>query len=150
MSLSVQSRSSNMRISTSEATVEYINPNEPLVISNDADLENAFHFWQGVSGKRYIHSVYSIFTCPELPKANYVLVKRDVDGRCQAVAIGQTSKTVGSLNLAFLRQQAARLGANEIHINVMSHSDEERNMVRLDLLGCQAINGQQPGQNSII
>lgn len=144
MSLSVQSRPSNMRMSTSSSAIQYINPNEPLVISNDAELENAFHFWQGVSGKRYIHSVYSIFTCPELPKANYVLVKRNEEGNCQAVAIGQTSKTIGSLNLAFLRQQAAKLGANEIHINVMSRSDDERNMVRLDLLGCQAINGQQP------
>ena len=133
-----------MRFRPSNSAIQYINPNEPLVISNDADLENAFHFWQGVSGKRYIHSVYSIFTCPELPKANYVLVKRNEEGNCQAVAIGQTSKTIGSLNLAELRQQAARLGANEIHINVMSRNDDERNMVRLDLLGCQAINGQQP------
>lgn len=133
-----------MRKSLSTTPVEYINPNEPLVISNDAELENAFHFWQGASGKRYIHSVYTIFTCPELPKANYVLVKRDEESRCHPLAIGQTEQTVGSLNLAELRQQAARLGANEIHINVMSKSDHERNMVRLDLLGCQSINGQQP------
>lgn len=144
MNASVQEKVVVMRKPAVSANVEHINLNEPLVISNDADLENAFHFWQGASGKRYIHSVYSLFNCPELPKANYVLVRRDDAGICQALAIGQTTDEIGSLNLAYLRHHAARLGATEIHINVMTKSDHERNMVRLDLMGCQSVNGQKP------
>lgn len=133
-----------MRKTTSQHHVEQVNLNEPLLISNDAELENAFHFWQGASGKRYIHSVYSLFTCPELPKANYILVKREPDGSCRALSIGQTKENASSLNLAFLRHSAAKHGANEIHVNVMTKNDHERNLVRLDLLGCQSVNGQYP------
>lgn len=144
MLVNVQCKSVSMRKFSPQLHVEQINLNEPLHISNDADLENAFHFWQGASGKRYIHSVYSLFTCPELPKANYVLVRREENGECTALSIGQTKDNASSLNLAFLRHSAAKLGANEVHINVMTKSDHERNMVRLDLLGCQSINGQRP------
>ncbi|MBO6548955.1 MAG: hypothetical protein JJ964_04960 [Rhizobiales bacterium] len=144
MLVNVECKSSIMRKTSSQRIVEQINLNEPLHISNDADLENAFHFWQGASGKRYIHSVYTLFTCPELPKANYVLVKRDENDECTALSIGQTTADANSLNLAFLRQSAAKFGANEIHVNVMTKNDHERNLVRLDLLGCQSINGQNP------
>ncbi len=144
MSVNLQYKSVVMRKNTSQQNVEQANLNEPLLISNDAELENAFHFWQGASGKRYIHSVYSLFTCPELPKANYILVKREQDGSCRALSIGQTKEKASSLNLAFLRHSAAKHGANEIHVNVMTKNDHERNLVRLDLLGCQSVNGQHP------
>lgn len=144
MSVNLQYKSVVMRKNTSQQNVEQANLNEPLLISNDAELENAFHFWQGASGKRYIHSVYSLFTCPELPKANYILVKREQDGSCRALSIGQTKEKASSLNLAFLRHSAAKHGANEIHVNVMTKNDHERNLVRLDLLGCQSVNGQYP------
>ncbi len=137
-----------MRTPKNQVSVEYVNPNEPLFVSNDHELENAFHFWQGTSGKRYIHSVYSLFACPQLPKANFILVKRDQEGNCTALQIGQTTEKSNSLNLAFLRKSAATLGANEVHVHVMSKTDFERNMVRLDLLGLQTINGQAPDQIS--
>ncbi len=132
-----------MRHSNLNAHVQQINLNEPLTISNDTDLENAFHFWHGATGKRYIHSVYTIFDCPELPNANYILVSRQQDGSCKALSIGELKENATSLNLAFLRHNAAKLSANEIHIHVMTKNKYERNMVRLDLLGCQTINGQQ-------
>jgi hypothetical protein len=28
-----------------------------------------FQFWAGASGERYVHSVFSLIGCPELPKA---------------------------------------------------------------------------------
>ncbi len=44
------------------------------------ELENEFSdrfwFWTGLSGKRYIHSVYSSENCPPLPGAIYVVVRR--------------------------------------------------------------------------
>lgn len=129
-------------------SVEHINPNQPLMVSDDIDLENAFHFWQGASGDRYIHSVYSLYSCPEVPKANFVLVKRATNGDCTALMIGQTKDKAQSLNLAFLRENAAKLGANEIHIHVMTTSEAERNLVRLDLLGLQEVNGQTPSPRS--
>lgn len=134
----VQSKYSPMRKANITPAVDQITPNEPLNISNDADLENAFHYWQGASGKRYIHSVYSLFKCPELPQANYVLVHRDKNGGCKALSIGQTTNRATSLNLAFLRHNAARLGANEIHIHVMANQKDQREKICDDLLNANA------------
>ncbi len=140
----VQSNFSSMRKTLVNPVIEQINQNEPLNVSSDVELKNAFHYWQGASGKRYIHSVYSLFNCPEVPKVNYVLVRREGNGTCTALAIGETKESACSLNLAFLRHNAAKLHANEIHIHVMPQTKYERDMVRLDLLGCQSINGQKP------
>lgn len=133
-----------MRTPRNKKTIRHINENSPLDLSQITELEGAFHYWQGASGKRYIHTVYSIFNCPELPKANYVLVKRIPGGDCQALSIGMTTENACSLNLAHLRHEAARVGANEIHVHVMTNNRYERDMVRLDLLGCQSVNGMQP------
>ncbi len=133
-----------MRKSNQMKTIKHINQNSALQLDDVAELDSAFHYWQGASGKRYIHSVYSIFNCPELPKANYILVKRHNNGECQALEIGMTTENACSLNLAHLRQQAARLSANEIHVNVMTNNKFERDMTRLDLLGCQSVNGYHP------
>jgi hypothetical protein len=35
-----------------------------------------FWYWRGASGKKYIHSVYEVGTCPPLPGAIYVAVRR--------------------------------------------------------------------------
>jgi hypothetical protein len=92
-----------------------------------------FHYWEGASGARYLHSVYALRECPELPKANYIIVRRLADGACVPVSIGQTQDDASSLNLAHLRHQAARLGANEIHIHVMTSTAGERAAVESDL-----------------
>lgn len=133
-----------MRKDSQSTAIRQINENKPLDLKAFYDLDGAFHYWQGASGKRYIHSVYTIFNCPELPKANYVLVNRHANGQCDALAIGMTNEMASSLNLAHLRHQAACLNANEIHVHVMTNSRYEREMVRLDLLGCQAVNGMRP------
>lgn len=131
-----------MHLSHSNASVSQTNQNQPLAINQEVGEEQKFHYWQGASGKRYIHTVYSLFNCPELPKTNYVLVNRNMDGTCTPLVIGETTSNAESLNLAFLRQNAAKHNANEIHIHVMTNNKYERDMVRLDLLGCQSINGQ--------
>ena len=66
MLVNVQCKSGNMRKSSSQQIVEQINLNEPLHISNDAELENAFHFWQ-VLQARDTSTVFILF----LPAQNY-------------------------------------------------------------------------------
>jgi hypothetical protein len=92
-----------------------------------------FHYWEGASGARYLHSVYPLLDCPELPKANYIVVRRLANGDCVPLSIGQTQDDAVSLNLAHLRHEAARLGGNELHIHVMTNSAEERATVEHDL-----------------
>ncbi len=98
------------------------------------DIGHGFHYWDGLSGTRYLHSVYSLKECPELPKANYIMVRKLENGEAIPLYVGQTLADATSLNLAHIRQKAARLGANEIHIHVMTNSPMERADVERDLL----------------
>jgi len=93
-----------------------------------------FHYWQGLSGMRYLHSVYRLQDCPELPKANYIMVRKLDNGDVIPLCIGQTVADAASLNLAHIRQKAAQLGANEIHIHVLTECHKQRDEVELDLL----------------
>ncbi len=98
------------------------------------DIGHGFHYWEGLTGVRYLHSVYSLQECPELPKANFIMVRRLENGDAIPLHIGQTIADATSLNLAHIRQKAAKLGANEIHIHVMTDSPKERADVERDLL----------------
>ncbi len=98
------------------------------------DIGHGFHYWDGLTGERYLHSVYSLQDCPELPKANYIMVRKLDNGEAIPLFIGQTVADATSLNLAHIRQKASRLGANEIHIHVMTDTPTERDDVERDLL----------------
>ena len=56
--------------------------------------------WTGASGRRYVHSVYSLIECPPLPKATYLLVRRELDGRRVVLHVGQGQSDAATLNLA--------------------------------------------------
>src|SRR5581483_4838598 len=69
---------------------------EPARIYSQIDLPISFHYWRGASGKPYLHLVYSLLGCPAVPRANYVLVRSEVYGRCVARAFGQTKSDATS------------------------------------------------------
>ena len=96
-------------------------------------LDDRFHFWSGASGRRYVHSVYDLVDCPEVPAANFLLVHRDADGRRSVLAIGHVTNSAGSLNLAEIRHRGARLGANEVHVHLLAPSAQQHRIVELDL-----------------
>ncbi|KAB2915787.1 MAG: hypothetical protein F9K29_12975 [Hyphomicrobiaceae bacterium] len=93
----------------------------------------SFHFWRGASGRRYIHSVYSLIECPPLPKACFVLARRDEQGHHHALHIGCSQSDAPTLNLAYIRQRGAFLGANEVHVHFLANADEQRQLVACDL-----------------
>ena len=92
-----------------------------------------FQFWSGASGARYVHSIYNLFECPPIEAANYILVKRHLDGRRTVLSIGRASNTCASLNLADVRQRCAHLGANEIHIHLLAEGNVESQDIEADL-----------------
>ena len=108
------------------------------LIDGAADLAQRFHFWMGASGRRYVHTVYSLVECPEIPAGNYVLVHRDADGRRQVLAIGRVGHQAASLNLADIRRRGAELGANEVHIHLLAAGAKQSRMVETDLRSAQA------------
>ena len=59
-------------------------PGETPAIETAPDLAERFHFWTGGSGRRYVHTVYSLIECPPMSAGNYILVRRDGEGRRSA------------------------------------------------------------------
>jgi hypothetical protein len=106
---------------------------EPALVCAEAAFSQAFHYWRGASGRRYLHSVYTLVGCPALPQANYILVRRHGDGMRTPLAFGQTRDDAISLNLAHLRHQSAKRGANEVHIHLLAETAEERALAEADL-----------------
>lgn len=106
---------------------------EPALVCSETQFAQAFHYWRGASGRRYLHSVYSLIGCPALPRANYILVRRHEDGTREALAFGQTKDEAHSLNLAHLRHQGAKRGANEVHLHLLAETTEARDLVETDL-----------------
>ncbi len=106
---------------------------EPAAVCREGAIEQSFHYWRGQSGARYLHTVFSLIECPELPKANYILVRRDADDARTVLGIGQTTADASSLNLAGLRLRGAQAGANEIHVHLLAETPDERARVEADL-----------------
>lgn len=106
---------------------------EPALVCSESAFAQAFHYWRGTSGRRYLHSVYTLIGCPALPQANYILVRRYPDGSRVALAFGQTKDEAISLNLAHLRYQGAKCGANEVHLHLLAETPDERALVEDDL-----------------
>lgn len=118
--------------------------NEPALICREKLIAQPYHYWRGASGARYLHSVYSLRECPALPKATYILVRRDDDGTRRPLKIGQTVAKADTLNLARLRQAGAQLGANEVHIHLLAETDEARTAVTTDLSARQMGAARKP------
>ncbi len=110
--------------------------NEPAALHDAPDLADRFHFWTGASGRRYVHTVYSLVECPALPSGNYILVKRDDDGTRDVLAIGSVTHEATSLNLAEIRRRGAELGANEVHIHLLASTTKLSKLVEFDLKSC--------------
>ena len=118
---------------TRRADVKTPHMDEAARVYSEIGCPQSFRYWRGASGYRYLHMVYSLIGCPAPPKANYVLVRRQDDGRRVALAFGQTKEDAVSLNLAHLRREGARRGANEVHIHLLADTPEARDAVEADL-----------------
>lgn len=123
--------------SQSASTETWGPADEPALVCAEAAFDQAFHYWRGASGRRYLHSVYSLVGCPALPQANFILVRRHEDGTREALAFGNTKDDAMSLNLAHLRHEGAKIGANEVHIHLLADTARARRFVEADLTAAQ-------------
>ena len=100
---------------------------------SQAEALAGFEFWSGASGRCYVHSVFSLQTCPELPQANFMLVLRHEDGSRDVRHIGRTTNKSPSLNLAHIRQLGAESAANEVHVHFLGSDERTRTQIAFDL-----------------
>ena len=89
--------------------------------------------WDGLSGRRYTHTIYKLIGCPAPVTANWVLVRRAEGGHFEALATGYTQSDVASINLANIRLLAARIGATEVHLDLTFHSEQENARVASEI-----------------
>jgi hypothetical protein len=111
---------------------------KPARLEDTAGLTERFHFWSGASGRRYVHTIYSLVECPALPQGNYVLVHRDSRGSRTVLSVGRLTHDASTLNLAELRHQGSMLGANEVHVHLLAGTSKQSKLVEHDLKSCQA------------
>ena len=100
----------------------------PASVADMPDLSERFWYWQGASGRKYIHSVYGLESCPPLPGAIYVGVKRQGTMRI-AVSVGR-----------FLPIWQSHLGVDEmigdvdeVHVHLLAKNTPESDQVLSDL-----------------
>jgi hypothetical protein len=106
---------------------------EPTLVEALLDRAGGVFSWQGASGQRYAHSIFSLIECPPLPKVAYALVRRDATGARHVLHIASGTSEAPTLNLARIRQRGATLGANEVHVHALARTDDERHLVVCDL-----------------
>src|SRR3954471_1896093 len=81
----------------------------------DADAASRFWYWHGASGKRYIHSVYAADSCPPLPGAVYIAVKRT----------GPLRTALHCGRFPPIWAMCSDLACDEIHVHLLAQSDAE-------------------------
>ncbi len=106
----------------------------PITLSSpqDADMAERFWYWQGTTGRKYIHSVYDVDCCPPLPGAVYVGVKRAGHLRI-AVTVGRFlpfwDKALPEKDATRLQ----RLGVDEVHVHLLARGSEMAEAIMQDL-----------------
>jgi hypothetical protein len=86
-----------------------------------------FWYWRGVSGKKYIHSIYAADACPPLPGAIYVAVRR-IGHMRTAIAVGRFSPFWDGAFTEF-----TGMDADEIHVHLLARDNAAANAVLKDL-----------------
>ena len=102
-------------------------------------LMHDFTFWSGASGLRYVHTIFKLLDCPEIPNANVILARRGSNGQVQALYVGRLEEDAPSLNLAELRRTSALIGANEVHVHLLATTEDQRRHIETDLNGAEAL-----------
>lgn len=88
-----------------------------------SDADGRFWYWQGASGRRYIHTVYSARVCPPLPGAVFVTVKRTC-----------ALRTVLSLGIIGVAGSLPVLrGCDEVHVHLLAGSLAQAEAILADL-----------------
>ena len=118
--------------------------------SETPDLLERFWHWRGASGQNYIHSVYQPDSCPPLPGAVYVGVKRVGSARV-AVNVGRFAPFWDGLMPCAISPDFR--DCDEVHVHLLARSVEAAETVRRDLataLGQEDVNGYEASQSGAL
>ena len=97
-------------------------------LPDELGLGERFWYWRGVSGRTYIHSIYSRESCPPLPGAVFLVVRK-VDGLRKALAVGRFSESFDRA----LAELASFSVSCEIHVHLLARDAASARAVLEDL-----------------
>ncbi|WP_137388275.1 hypothetical protein [Rhodoligotrophos defluvii] len=113
-------------------------------VNRDGPFGDRFWYWNGSSGRRYIHSVFRLGDCPPFPGAIYLAVRRERSGQRVVCAIGRFSSVLEASSLP--SGLADRHGVNEVHVHLLAETEPEVEATLADLsaalLPARASDGQ--------
>ncbi len=96
-------------------------------------FDSAITFWSGTSGHNYVHTVYTLLGCPELPPSAVILVRRDGVGQRSVLKVMTVDHDAPSLNRANIRRTGAKLGADEVHVHFATGARHARHTAAFDI-----------------
>jgi hypothetical protein len=101
----------------------------PLSVSFPQDFSDAdrFWYWRGASGQKYIHSVYPRGTCPPVPGAVFIAVRK-IGNLRTAIAVDRFASVWDDCFDAF-----GEYDADEIHVHLLARNSDAANRVLQDL-----------------
>jgi hypothetical protein len=92
-----------------------------------------FWYWRGASGRKYIHSVYRLDSCPPVPGAIYVAVKWIGGERC-AISAGRFSSYWDGSMGGLARAALSNVDADEVHVHLLAGNNAAAENVLSDLV----------------
>jgi hypothetical protein len=104
-----------------------------LVALAGTPLASRFCSWAGLSGRRYIFSVYPWSECPPFCHAVLLAAVRDEAGRRQALSVFDTGAFPEPALLRARRDLGAYGARLEFHLHLLASSAAERESVLADL-----------------
>lgn len=93
-----------------------------------AGIRSRFHVWRGISGRRYLTTVFDAEAAPAYEGAIIVLARREEDVRL-AVWAGRSPAS-----FAALARLARMKGAEEVHVHLLAEREDARALVEADLM----------------
>lgn len=103
-------------------------------LDQQSPFDSAITFWRGTSGHPYVHSIYSLAGCPEMPPASVMFVRRCRTERGRVVLkVMCVEHDAPSLNRAEIRRFGAQLGATEVHLHFANGDRIARHTANFDL-----------------
>lgn len=92
-----------------------------------------FCAWRGLSGRRYVTSIYRFSDCPDYEHVVALAVRRDSDGRRTVLAgVDLGAFPIVALNGAAMAA-AREQGANEVHLHLLADTADARSAAIEDL-----------------
>lgn len=106
---------------------------EALAALADEITEERFRSWRGISGRRYIFSVYDSHNCPAYCEAVLIAVAIDKCGAKRAVAFAETGTFPEPVLSQLTRSCVGGAVKLEFHMHLLANTAAERNSILEDL-----------------